>query len=70
MAVGKIADCSIGNGKEPWIKALGTLLECDHCRAEVPATVALSFEGADYICRFCGPQCIEAWCKKTNAHGK
>ena len=70
MAVGKISDCSIGNGKGPWINALGTLLECDHCHTEVPATVALSFEGADYVYHFCGPQCIEAWCKKTNAHAK
>ena len=70
MALGKNADRSIGNGKEPWIEAPGTALECDHRHAEISLTVAPSFEGADYIYHFCGPQCIEAWCKKTNAHDK
>jgi hypothetical protein len=70
MALGKTADCDIGNGKEPWIKALGTPLESDHCHAEITLPVALSFEDADYIYHFCGPRRIEAWFKTTNVHGK
>ncbi len=69
MATSKIADCNIGNGKDPEMKALATPIECDHCHTRIPATVALSFEGAEYIYHFCGPLCIEAWCKATNAHG-
>lgn len=70
MATGKIADCSIGHGKDPGSKALDTPLECNQCHTKIPATVALSFEGADYIYHFCGPQCLETWCKATNAHDK
>lgn len=70
MATGKISDCSIGSGKDPEMKALEIPIECDHCHTTIPATVALSFEGADYIYHFCGPLCIEAWCKAANAHEK
>jgi hypothetical protein len=41
-------------------------LECAHCHAKVPASVALGFEGADYLYHFCGPACFEAW-RKTPA---
>jgi hypothetical protein len=70
MAVGRISDCNIGNGKYPEIKVLETPIECNHCHTQIPATVALSFEGADYIYHFCGPQCLDVWCKATNAHDK
>ena len=70
MAANRISDCFIGNGEVPAIEALATPLQCDHCHTEIPATVAFNFEGADYIYHFCGPQCIEAWCKATNAHDK
>ncbi len=70
MATSKISDCNIGNGKDLEMNALATPIECDHCHARIPATVALSFEGAEYIYHFCGPLCIAAWCKATNAHGK
>jgi hypothetical protein len=52
------------------MKALETPIKCDHCHARIPATVALDFEGAEYIYHFCGPLCIAAWCKATNTHGK
>lgn len=70
MVIGKISDCNIGSGKDPEMKALETPIECDHCHAKIPATVALGFEGAEYIYHFCGLSCIAAWCKATNAHGK
>ena len=69
MATSKISDCNIGNGKDPGMRALGIPLRCNHCHTEIPATVALSVEGADYIYHFCGPQCIEAWRKATRARG-
>ena len=70
MATGKISDCDIGHGKDPGSKALETPIECNHCHTEIPATVALSFEGADYIYHFCGPQCLEAWREAADAHDK
>ena len=70
MATGRISDCSIDNGKDPEMKALAIPIGCDHCHNKIPATVALSFEGADYIYHFCGPLCIEAWCRATDAHDK
>lgn len=36
-------------------------IECVHCHTKIPATVALNFEGADYIYQFCGPQCLYVW---------
>ncbi len=64
----KVSDCDIGHGKEPDSKAMETSIECDNCHTKIPATVALSLEGADYIYHFCGQQCLDAWCKATNAH--
>ncbi len=66
----RIADCIIGHGKDPRHTTLETPIECDHCHTEIPTTVALSFEGADYIYHFCGPQCFEAWSKMAIAHDK
>jgi hypothetical protein len=66
----KIADCNIGRDRDPGSTALDTPIECDHCHTKIPATVALSFEGADYIYQFCGPQCLEAWCMAAIAHDK
>ena len=65
---GGIADCSVGYGTPP--EALETGIECEYRHTGIPATVALSFEGADYIYHFCGPQCLDTWCKATNAHDK
>jgi len=70
MATGEIADCSIGNGKDPQMKAPATPIERDHCHTRIPATVAIGFEGAEYFHHLCRPLCIEAWCKATNAHGR
>ena len=36
-------------------------LTCDLCRAEIPPSAALTFEGADYTAHFCGLGCMETW---------
>jgi hypothetical protein len=48
--------------------ALDTPIECGYCFAKIPGTVALSFEGADYVYRFCGPECLDAWSRAANAN--
>jgi hypothetical protein len=66
----KISDCDIGRDKDPKPSPLETAIECNHCHARITASVALNFEGADYVYHFCGPQCFEAWSKVAIAHGK
>ena len=70
MATRKHPDCNIGNGKTPEVAALGTPLACDYCHAEIPAKTAYNFEGVDYIYHFCGPACLDTWCKAANAERK
>lgn len=60
--------CSFDKDSER--KSLETPIECVHCRTKIPATVALNFEGADYVYQFCGPQCIYAWYITTNLSEK
>jgi hypothetical protein len=36
-------------------------LTCDLCKAEIPPSAALTFEGADYTAHFCGLGCMETW---------
>lgn len=60
--------CSFDDDAER--KSLETAIECAHCHTKIPATVALNFEGADYVYQFCGPQCIYAWHVTANAHEK
>lgn len=36
-------------------------LVCDLCRAEIPDSAAVTFEGSDYAVHFCGLGCLEAW---------
>lgn len=45
-------------------------VECDHCHTGIAATVALGFEGADYVYHFCGPHCFRAWSKAAIPHGR
>ncbi len=66
----RTSDCDIGRDKDPKVAALDTSIECDHCHTGIPATVALSFEGADYVYHFCGPQCFEAWSNVAIASGE
>ncbi len=60
-AAADASDCGFDHGRR--VGALATPFECDYCHAEIPATVAFSLEGSDYLYHFCGPHCIEAWCK-------
>lgn len=40
---------------------------CEVCLAEVPDSVAESFEGPDYVHHFCGLNCLEIWRSKKKA---
>ncbi|VAW83300.1 hypothetical protein MNBD_GAMMA16-410 [hydrothermal vent metagenome] len=37
------------------------LLSCDVCLNEIPASVAQSLEGSDYVHHFCGADCFALW---------
>lgn len=37
---------------------------CSTCMTEIPADVALTFDGVDYVQHFCGLDCLEAWKRK------
>jgi len=39
---------------------------CEVCLKEIPASVAKTAEGGDYIHHFCGIECLEAWRAKEN----
>lgn len=39
-------------------------LECEQCLAEIPASVAHSYEGPDYVHHFCGLECFIRWQKQ------
>jgi hypothetical protein len=69
-AVSEISKCNIGHGKQLAPNTVKTAIECDFCHTESAATVALSFEGGDYIYHFCGQQCLDGWSKATGAHDK
>jgi len=66
----KIADSSSGRNKDPKAGDLEAAIECDYCHTRIAATVALSFEGADYVYHFCGPQCRDASRNAAIAHDK
>ena len=36
-------------------------LVCDLCKAEIPQSAAVTFEGSDYAVHFCGLGCLETW---------
>ncbi|MHB1244824.1 MAG: DUF3330 domain-containing protein [Sulfuriferula sp.] len=41
--------------------AVCQITSCAVCMVEIPASVALNEEGADYIQHFCGLDCLETW---------
>jgi hypothetical protein len=59
----KISECSFGLGKDPAPEIMRQPIRCEQCSAKISGDVALSFEGADYIRHFCGPGCLDAWCR-------
>lgn len=38
-------------------------IECDQCHKQIAETVALGFEGAEYVYHFCGADCCHAFSK-------
>lgn len=38
-----------------------TLLACEVCLKEIPASGAMSDEAKDYVSHFCGLECYEIW---------
>lgn len=40
-------------------------LRCEVCLTEIPASVATSAEGPDYVHHFCGIDCMDRWQKKS-----
>lgn len=37
------------------------MLSCEVCLSEIPASVAQSLEGPDYVHHFCGLECYDRW---------
>lgn len=48
-----VASCSSDNVCE--------VVQCEVCMTEIPATVAQSVEGSDYVHHFCGLECLGLW---------
>jgi hypothetical protein len=42
-----------------------TLVSCDICMKEIPATEARSEEADDYVRHFCGLECYDKWRSQT-----
>jgi hypothetical protein len=42
------------------------MVTCASCMAEVPASVAKTYEGPDYVHHFCGLECFERWRAQVN----
>lgn len=62
-------DCKLDHGPTPSEDALDTPLRCSHCDSPIPASSALSSEGADYIRHFCGEDCLAGWCASAGHPG-
>lgn len=45
----------------PQTSADDATLSCEECLSEIPASVAHSLEGPDYVHHFCGLECYERW---------
>lgn len=43
-----------------------TVVSCVACLTEIPADVALSSEGPDYVHYFCGLDCLALWHEKSS----
>lgn len=46
-----------------------TMLSCDFCLKELPASDAICEEGQDYVAHFCGLDCLSAW-RERHTHEK
>jgi hypothetical protein len=45
-------------------------IACDVCLTEVPASVAQTAEGPDYVQHFCGLDCLEKWQEQSEKEEK
>jgi len=39
-------------------------ISCEACKKEIPTSVALNMEGADYVYHFCSPDCRDHYFKQ------
>lgn len=46
------------------------IVSCELCLTEIPASVAQSYEGPDYVHHFCGLECLGKWQGKEKAAKK
>lgn len=44
------------------------LIQCDVCLSEIPASVAVTVEGPEYVHHYCGLDCLGRWraCAETS----
>lgn len=54
--------CEFLHGSESAPNDFDRPLKCGNCGATIPASSALTFEGADYVREFCGEGCLSDWC--------
>lgn len=57
-----MSDCKLERGPGSAPIDLDAPLRCGRCGGNIPASSALSFEGADYVRHFCGLRCLSDWC--------
>ena len=39
-------------------------MKCNLHGKTIPASVAVTFEGSDYVRHFCGSDCLADWCER------
>ncbi len=47
-------------------EAFARPLDCPRCGGKIPASAAVTFEGADYVRFFCGRDCLAGWCERMH----
>lgn len=60
-----MSDCRLERGPDSPARDLDTPLRCGQCGGNIPASSALTFEGADYLRHFCGDRCLSDWCARV-----
>lgn len=46
------------------------VVACGVCLVEIPASVAHTYEGPDYVQHFCGLDCLEKWHQQAKNKAK
>lgn len=52
------------------INAPHEMVKCGVCLTEIPATVAKTFDGPDYVHYFCGLDCLGKWQEQQKKSGQ